>query len=132
LKHHPPKSPPKKINAAPIKKLPRDCRKNRKDPTALEKLRKYPYPGNVRELKAIIELAAVMTNTEIIEPDDINLSSNGSVNDLLQEEMTLEGYNRLIITHFLKKYDNKVRLVAQKLDIGKTTIYRMMKDDELV
>ena len=73
-----------------------------------------------------------MTNTEIIEPDDINLSSNGSVNDLLQEEMTLEGYNRLIITHFLKKYDNKVRLVAQKLDIGKTTIYRMMKDDELV
>ena len=113
------------------------CSKNKMpkltiSPAAVEKLKKYPYPGNVRELKAVIELAAVMTNSESIDPDDIRFSSNGSVNDLLQEEMTLEEYNRLIINYFLKKYDNKVRLVAQKLDIGKTTIYRMMKDDEII
>ena len=32
--------------------------------------------------------------------------------------MTMEEYNRLIINYFLKKYDNKVRLLAQKLDIA--------------
>ena len=100
-------------------------------PASLEKLKKYPYPGNVRELKAIVELAAVMTNSDTIETEDISFSSEGSVNDLLQQEMTLEEYNRLIINYFLKKYDNKVRLVAKKLDIGKTTIYRMMKDDTI-
>ena len=83
----------------------------------------------MRELKAIVELAAVMTNTDLIEAEDISFSSEGTINDLLQQEMTLEEYNRLIINYFLKKYDNKVRLVAKKLDIGKTTIYRMMKDD---
>ena len=97
--------------------------------SALDKLKNYPYPGNVRELKAIVELAAVMTNTDMIEAEDISFTSEGTINDLLQQEMTLEEYNRLIINYFLKKYDNKVRLVAKKLDIGKTTIYRMMKDD---
>jgi transcriptional regulator with PAS, ATPase and Fis domain len=36
----------------------------------------------------------------------------------------------MIIKHYLHKYDNKVRLVADKLNIGKTTIYRMMKDED--
>ncbi|HLN52789.1 MAG TPA: sigma-54 dependent transcriptional regulator [Lentimicrobium sp.] len=96
--------------------------------SAIQKLQKYHFPGNVRELKAIMELAAVMTNTSTIEDSDISLTSSGSTSDFLYEETTLEEYNRRIINHFLQKYDNKVRLVAKKLDIGKTTIYRMMSD----
>jgi DNA-binding NtrC family response regulator len=97
---------------------------------ALEKLRKYPFPGNVRELKAIMELSAVMTNTNTIHADDIKLSSSSSMMDFQTGEATLDEYIKMIIKHYLKKYDNKVRLVADKLQIGKTTIYRMMKDEE--
>lgn len=100
-------------------------------PKALEKLQKYPFPGNVRELKAIMELAAVMTNTDIIEESDISFSTAGSSQDFLYEETTLEEYDRKIINHFMEKYENKVRLVAQKLDIGKTTIYRLMNEGKL-
>lgn len=100
-------------------------------PKAVMKLQKYSYPGNVRELKAIIELAAVMTNTNTIEDTDISFSSNSMTQDFLYEETTLEEYNRRIISHFLQKYDNKVRLVAKKLDIGKTTIYRMIGSNKL-
>ncbi len=100
-------------------------------PKAVLKLQKYAYPGNVRELKAIIELAAVMTNTNTIEDTDITFSSNSMTQDFLYEETTLEEYNRRIISHFLQKYDNKVRLVAKKLDIGKTTIYRMLGSNKL-
>lgn len=100
-------------------------------PAAIQKLQKYHYPGNVRELKAIMELAAVMTNTNTIEESDISFSTTGSTQDFLFEETTLEEYNRRIISHFLQKYDNKVRLVAKKLDIGKTTIYRMMSDSKI-
>jgi len=35
----------------------------------------YSFPGNVRELKAIVELAAVMANGEYIEADDIQFNS---------------------------------------------------------
>jgi DNA-binding NtrC family response regulator len=109
------------------------CRKNNLpkltiSPGALEKLIKYPFPGNVRELKAIMELAAVMTNSDAIGSEDIKLADSGSIFDLQAGELTLDEYNQIIISHYLRKYNNKVRLVAEKLNIGKTTIYRMMKD----
>ncbi|GAB1404679.1 nitrogen fixation sigma-54 dependent transcriptional regulator GnfM [Lentimicrobium sp.] len=98
---------------------------------AAEKLQKYPFPGNVRELKAVMELAAVMTNTNVIDESDITFGSVSSSNDFLFEETTMEDYNRRIINHFMEKYDNKVRVVADKLKIGKTTIYRMINDGKL-
>jgi DNA-binding NtrC family response regulator len=112
------------------------CQKNKMgklsiSPKAIEKIQKYPFPGNVRELKAIMELSAVMTNTNVIEDMDISFSTASSSQDFLFEETTLDEYNRRIINHFLQKYDNKVRLVADKLDIGKTTIYRLMSDGKL-
>jgi DNA-binding NtrC family response regulator len=112
------------------------CHKNKLgklsiSPKAIEKIQKYPFPGNVRELKAIMELASVMTNTNLIEDNDITFSTASSSQDFLYEETTLEEYNKRIINHFLEKYDNKVRLVADKLDIGKTTIYRLMSEGKL-
>jgi transcriptional regulator with PAS, ATPase and Fis domain len=51
--------------------------------------------------------------------------------DFLEVERTLEDYEVLIIKHFLKKYNNKVRLVADKLDISKTKIYKLIQDEKL-
>ncbi|MBE0641958.1 MAG: sigma-54-dependent Fis family transcriptional regulator, partial [Bacteroidales bacterium] len=96
-------------------------------PGAQEKLLRYPYPGNVRELKAMVELATVMANSSMIEDVDISFSTSHYRTDFLLEENTLEGYERLIIGHYLKKYNHNVKLVAEKLDIGKSTIYRLLK-----
>ena len=87
----------------------------------------YPFPGNVRELKAIMELACVMTNDDIIDAEHLNMSAKENVNNLLATEKTLEKYNEEIIFHFLSNYNNNVRLVASKLNIGKSTIYRMIQ-----
>lgn len=98
---------------------------------AKEKLLKYAYPGNIRELKAIIELAAVLCNDKLISADDITFNSINSAENFLQNETTLEDYTNQIINHFLKKYDNNVQIVAQKLNIGKSTIYRMLQDQKI-
>jgi DNA-binding NtrC family response regulator len=99
---------------------------------AQDKLLSYSYPGNVRELKAVIELAAVMSNGEIIDDTDISFTSTKNVSDfLLDEDDTLQGYTRKIIKHYLDKYDNNIMKVAKKLDIGKSTIYRMLKNKEI-
>nr|WKN36543.1 sigma-54 dependent transcriptional regulator [Tunicatimonas sp. TK19036] len=97
---------------------------------AQEKLLKYHFPGNVRELKSIIELAAVMAEEQQIEPDDIHFNSIMKEENFIMEELTLREYTFRIILHFLKKYDNNVLLVAKKLDIGKSTIYRYLKEIE--
>jgi two-component system, NtrC family, response regulator AtoC len=99
---------------------------------AQEKLMNYDFPGNVRELKAIMDLAVVMANQNVIDESDISLAAaSRSSNFLSEEEDTLQGYTRKIIRHFLDKYDNNVIDVAKKLDIGKSTIYRMIKNNEL-
>lgn len=98
---------------------------------AQQKLMHYSYPGNVRELRSVIELAAVMSDGEFIEPQHITLNITGSVNNLLSQETSLKDYNNQIIQHYLDKYDSDVLLVAKKLDIGKSTIYRMIQNKEV-
>ena len=97
---------------------------------AQEKLMHHTYPGNVRELKAIIDLAAVMSNKDVIEDTDISFTKTSFTNSLLNGEDTMEGYTNKILNHFLNKYDRNVAMVAEKLDIGKSTIYRMIKESE--
>jgi len=94
---------------------------------AKNKLLLYDFPGNVRELKAVIELAAVMADEGMVSADDIRFNSVRQEAGFLREEMTLEEYKNRIVQHFLDKYDNDVLRVAEKLDIGKSTIYRMFK-----
>ena len=100
-------------------------------PEAQKKIRSYHWPGNVRELKAVIELAAVLAEDNLIQESDINYNSTNSLENLMMEEMSLKDYTAQIISHFLNKYDQNVVKVAKKLDIGKSTIYRMIKNDEI-
>lgn len=97
---------------------------------AVKKLMQYSFPGNVRELKASVELACVMCNGSFIDDSDINFQSVNQVQDLLASEKTLREYNFMIINHYLNKYDKNVIEVAKKLDVGKSTIYRMLKEME--
>jgi len=113
------------------------CKENNMEPKNIsEESRKlllsYHFPGNIRELKAVMELACVMTNRDTIKPTHLNMNVDNSVQNLLASEKSLDEYNHEIIKHFLNKYNHNVRLVASKLGIGKSTIYRMLqkKEDE--
>jgi DNA-binding NtrC family response regulator len=97
-----------------------------------EKLMRYNYPGNVRELKAMIDLAAVMCDGIEIKADDITYTSTKGDEVFTTEERTLRQYTCDIIKFYLKKYDNDVLAVADKLDIGKSTIYKMLQEREIV
>ncbi len=92
----------------------------------------YPFPGNVRELRAIIELAAVLTDSDKIDESHISFNAVDATENLLMEENTLAEYTRKIISYYLQKHNNNVLLVAKKLDIGKSTIYRMIKEKQII
>jgi DNA-binding NtrC family response regulator len=97
---------------------------------AQEKLLKYPYPGNVRELKSVIDLAAVMSDGVELQAKDIAFNNMVSENMFLLKEMTLQEYNYHIIRNYLTKYNDNVMEVAMRLDIGKSSIYRYLKEME--
>lgn len=91
------------------------------------------YPGNVRELKAIVESGFVMSDKENIEIQDLQVSVGieFNVDNLLSEEISLENYtNQIIQSHLMKNRFNVVQ-TAKELQIGKSTIYRLVKEGKL-
>jgi len=110
-----------KSNNLPLKEL---------SAAAIKKLNKYDFPGNVRELKAIIELAMVLSTEDIITDKDITFNTSLGLDELFNKEMTLKEYNKKIVEYYLKKNNDDIKTVAQKLDIGKSTIYRMLQNKE--
>ncbi len=96
---------------------------------ASARLLSYPFPGNIRELKSVIELAVTLADQDEITADHIVL---GRGQDLLEDafsrEMSLREYDILIVRKYLEKYNNNIKLVAEKLDLGVATIYRMLKE----
>ena len=95
--------------------------------SAIDKLLTYSFPGNVRELKSVMELAITVADTEVITGEDIVLENQALLEDVDNNEMTLREYNLKILNKYLRKYNNNIALVAEKLGIGVATVYRMMK-----
>lgn len=98
---------------------------------ASEKLLSYHYPGNIRELRSLVELSAVLSDGKIIEAKDINFYGIDRKKDCELEEKPLKNHCQDIITHFLNKYDDNVVKVSKLLEISKSKIYQMIKEGEL-
>ncbi|MDO9615360.1 MAG: sigma-54 dependent transcriptional regulator, partial [Bacteroidota bacterium] len=111
------------------------CKENNMKPKSLTpeastRLLSYSFPGNIRELKSVIELAVTLADQNEITADHIVLGRGQDFLDNLgNEELSLREYDIRIVKKFLDKYNNNIKLVAEKLDIGVATIYRMLKED---
>ncbi len=97
------------------------------DRSAKKKLLDYSWPGNVRELKAVVELACVMCNNHLIMAEDINFSSLNNRAGISYHGKTLKEFTDEVILDCLDKNDGNVLAVANMLDIGKSTIYNLLK-----
>jgi len=113
------------------------CAENRTEKKTLsseaqQKLMNYRFPGNVRELKSVMDLAVVMSDGPVIEAENITLNTTTNVTDIFANGKTLREHTNFIIQHYLNNNKGDVLLVARLLDIGKSTIYRMIQSKELV
>ncbi|MGE0562230.1 MAG: sigma-54-dependent transcriptional regulator [Flavobacteriales bacterium] len=110
-----------KENSLPTKNISENARK---------KLLSYRWPGNIRELKSIVELAIVMSSEKELVESDISLSTTDALPNVLTQEMTLREYNRRIVNYYMEKCNDNTKLVAEKLGIGQTTVYRLLKENQ--
>ena len=99
---------------------------------AKDKLLRYHFPGNIRELKAIIELAAIMCADNEIKGGDITLNAEIRDEILLTQTKSLREHNRDIVQYYLKINNEDVKRTAAVLDIGVSTIYKMIQQKEII
>ncbi len=97
---------------------------------AQKKLLAYNYPGNVRELKSVVELATVMSQDGTITPEDINFRNNEELYSPPTEGLTLKQHTTRIIKLYLEKHGDNIKEAARELDISYSTIYRVLKEED--
>lgn len=93
---------------------------------ARDKLLRYPWPGNVRELQHTIEKAVILSEGNVLKPDDFffrsTLPAGKDENDLKLDEME----KRLIVTA-LSKSENNMSAASELLGITRQTLYNKIK-----
>lgn len=92
---------------------------------AVKKLKKYAWPGNIREFQHIIERTVIMSNSNMINATDIvlNISENSTIS---KNNLNLEEVEKSTIEKALKKHNYNVSSAAKELGLGRTTMYRKM------
>ena len=98
-------------------------------PQVQKKMINYPFPGNVRELKSLVELAITLSDTNEIEASDMVLDTDGTELFPGDNELTLREHEIRIIKATINKHNNDIRKAAEKLGIGVSTIYRILKEE---
>ncbi|HEV7239736.1 MAG TPA: sigma-54-dependent Fis family transcriptional regulator [Thermoanaerobaculia bacterium] len=94
---------------------------------ALQKIMRYPFPGNVRELENLIEGALALTTDPVIDPGDLLLpeeASGGSTASALSGDMpTLDELEARYIARVLAFTKGNVSKAARILGVDRKTLY---------
>jgi transcriptional regulator with PAS, ATPase and Fis domain len=98
---------------------------------ALRRLVAYDWPGNVRELQNAIERAVALSSHSVLIADDLEsipgaASRPGPVD--INELVPLAELERRAIMHALRETEGDKPAAARLLGIGKTTLYRKLKE----
>jgi len=95
-------------------------------PDAREKLLGYAWPGNVRQLRNVVDSAVVMCEGSIILPDDLGLRDAVSGDQL--ESLRIDFWERKLIQQALKRTEGSVPEAARLLGLGRATLYRKIEE----
>src|SRR5688572_9015720 len=98
-------------------------------PAAQEKIRRYDWPGNVRQLQNEIQRALLMTDNQIIDVGDLSIQDAAAGEAPAEEtDLTLlEGMERNTIVQMLKETNGNKLETAKRLGIGRQTLYNKIK-----
>jgi len=101
------------------------------DPTALNLLCQYDWPGNVQELEDSVRYAIAVAGAQTIQtehlPEKVVESSKRRVVGEGSGALSLKGYEKHTIEHALALCDGDILRAANMLGIGRSTLYRKMK-----
>lgn len=109
------------------------CRKYQKPlqrlaPQALEKLKKYHWPGNIRELRHAIERAVILSEDRLLQPDSFMLCTPGAreTGYLQFDEYNMELVEKTVIRKAIEKHNGNISQAARELGYTRSALYRRL------
>lgn len=95
----------------------------------VEALKRYPWPGNIREMKHAVERAVILSDGKELTVEDFGILSHTDVRDTSQAT-NLKDVEMVHILQVLKKNQGRITQSAQELGISRYTLHRKLKKNE--
>jgi len=95
--------------------------------SALNRLSDYNFPGNVRELKHIIQRAVILCATNTISTDDLSLKSATKGSALRLHSLNIDVAEEKLVREALLRAEGNMSKAAKSLGINRTSLYRRLK-----
>jgi transcriptional regulator of acetoin/glycerol metabolism len=87
----------------------------------------YSWPGNIRELKNVIERAILLATGDTIRPKDLHLEFRGDVATDGSSQLTLREIQRVHIQKALDAEHGNVARTADRLGLTRSSLYNKLK-----
>ena len=99
-------------------------------PEAMDYLKGLPYPGNIRELKNLVERTLLVSGKDTLDVEDFKAQNHQSSESTTLQNMgglTLEEMERQRILQAMEQYGNNMSQVASALGVSRPALYRRLE-----
>jgi two-component system, NtrC family, response regulator HydG len=99
------------------------------DEKAKEKLRKYAFPGNIRELQHSLERAVIMSDNQELTTRDLDLNSSLESPIMVSSEsstLRIDELEKSTILKAIERHDGNITKAARELGLTRTALYRRL------
>jgi DNA-binding NtrC family response regulator len=101
------------------------------DKVVMVRMKKYHWPGNIRELQHAIERAVILNEDKIIRNAELVVGSNSVPYKNELTDLTMEEMEKQFILQTLDRHRGNVSHAAHALGMTRTALYRRMKKHHL-
>ena len=91
-----------------------------------DKLLNYNWPGNVRELQHIVEKVVIMSDSDILKPEDLIFSSTKPKSTGTGNPKTLKEIEKQAINEALENNHGSILKAAEELGLTRQTVYNKL------
>ncbi len=105
----------------------------RVEPDYYARLEAFDWPGNIRQLKNIVESSVIMATEPVLTADHVRLEQPHNAPDgfIVPEGKSFAELEKEILAQLLSRYEGNRTLTADKLGLSRRTIQRKIKEHNL-
>jgi DNA-binding NtrC family response regulator len=103
-------------------------------PEAVSALQRYSWPGNIRELRNVLERAALISEDGVIAPRHLyfeftaeSLSPTAAASQLEGTSLSLSEMEKLYIQRVIQEENGRIERAAQRLGVPRSSLYKKIK-----
>ena len=118
-----------------VQTIARNCKRQEMhlSSSAIMALQRYSWPGNIRELRNVLERAALVAGHDTVTPDHLHFQTAlaPELSRLGGLSGTLKQMERAYIHHVLHDESGSIERAARRLGIPRSSLYNKMKRFEI-